>query len=417
MELLLTAFLYVCVIVIVSLRVQNILNPVSVALGPLATAMLILVLDPLDYGYPSVDMVTAMLLALYGIMFSTPFLICKLSSCSDVVVHSQYEYSFVKLRIVAGFLLVVGLLAYYLKLVMILNDNNVPFSIMNGLEFFKNNIYIVEHSIRKGYSLLHYVGCLGLVYSAYVFARGRKLFCISNIGIGLLSIAYLISLIALFSKVQFIIGVALFFFTYATLGGRGWRFSALLVVLVGGGITLVDNYMYSGDINVSIEFLFRYIAGSIIGLDNYLGEESFIQSFGAHTLQPVYVILERIGIDVDYRVVNNFYVINKTGAEVNTGTILLGPYLDYGMFGVVFLCLFLSVISYWLMRRMHANGSVVYILSYSIVLTVLVVGFIGGIYNHIEFVLIYIVHILLEFSGVIIRKNNRVVFRGELNSV
>lgn len=409
MELLLTTFVYICVITITSLRSQTILNPVSIALCPLVLAALILVLDPLGYGYPTVHVTTAMMLMIYGLIMGLPYTASFPRRVPGRLrcANGKSRYSQTRLRIVASALLSVGIFGYTLKLVMVFGEHNTPLDVESGIYFIRNNIYIMEHSLRQGWSLLHYVGYLGLVYAAYMFAMDAKVLRFSNAIVGTLSLLYMASLAALFIKVQLVIGLLLFLFTYAVLDGRGWKKASFVTLLIGILSALIDNYMYSGSISVGIEFVLRYISGSIIGLDNYLNEININQSFGANTLQPIYFLLEKAGVDTGYHVFNRFYVISEVGTAVNTGTILLGPYLDYGVAGVVVFCLGLSVVSRWLMVRVKLRNDLTYVLCYSIILCVLFVGFIGGIYTHLEFLLIFVLHGFFELSGLMRKPRSR----------
>lgn len=402
--LVIVVFIFLVFITLSVVWSNRLINPVSVALSPIFLGSLLLVLDPFGYGFHVVGGVTSMMLVVYGSCLMLPGLVYGyLARCSRHINNQVLfkSYSIEKVRRVAFFFLTMGITAYSIKVTSFLKEYNVPLNFWYAVEFVDNNLPLVEESLRTGgYSLMQYSGFLGVVYSAYIFAKSERRISIGNCFLLIVLFMYMASLAGLFIKVQLIIAVMLFFFAYAVLEGRYRWLIALTVVLAGVTVAFIDNYMYSGDTFTAKEFVVRYMAGSIVGLENYIQEGSVVQSFGARTFEPVYFVLERLGVETNYIFFNEFYVINDLGKTVNTGTIILGPYMDFGVMGVLIFGLIIGGLSWWVMAKCVKTQSLTCILCYSILLTALFMGFIGGIYKHIEFFFIVLVHLLLSTLGV-----------------
>lgn len=373
------------------------LNPATTSLLPFTLAFFNLSFDPFNYYYYPISTIVIILFGLYGTMLFLPSLFLKKGEL-QLSEYFPVNQDFKLLRNVTLILFLISYLAFYLKILKVFARADLPLS----LEFFDRVkkggvILVLEKHMKNGWSLLHYTGYLGLFYSSYIFAKTKKIITLPNILLVLFSSLYLVTLLLLFIKVQIIIAILFICFTYSLFNGRYWKSLVVSFLSLAFLITLLDNLMYSNDLRTAFEFFTRYISGSIIGFDRYFHLETTPQVFGAKTLEPFYMVFRKIGFPIDYYHFKQSFVINNEMKEANSGTILIPPYLDFGIIGIITFNILLSTFSWASMAYFNSKHSLRSGLIYSLVLTTLFLSFIGSVYKHIEFFYIFTLHLLLEF--------------------
>ncbi len=236
-------------------------------------------------------------------------------------------------------------------------------------------------NMQSGFSLLHYLG----YYSLYLFGVDQTLQ--SRITSYVLIVLYLLSLLFLGVKVQFIIGLLILFYSYC-LHGNWPRLVGLAVPLLTVCLAVIfyDNFRLTSAsdqdirLNLGLRNIGTYVVGSIINFGQYLGNNHYIDTGNL----PLWQYLERFyshftNYPVDYAQIKKpSIIISENGNHTNTATMFINASV-YGNLFFFFFCITLSTVSALIQHHSFKQNyiSLVYVL----MLTSFTMAFMGTIFK------------------------------------
>lgn len=227
-------------------------------------------------------------------------------------------------------LLAFGILGFSLKLLMYVSGAGI----IGSIAIILTQPEKYSKLFSSGFSLMHYTGYLGLIY----FALLKPTKSLRYTGSAVLAIIYLTTLFLLFIKVQVVIGMYILFWTYvfSSNNPKGVILKGgVIIVTLGLSITIYDNLKVSSDISTAYEFLIRYLAGSIIGLSEFIASERQMENF---TFEGYFFgrynpVLPFFGIEPINFPEKVFYKIGDNAGTTNTGTVIQSLMSDLGNIG------------------------------------------------------------------------------------
>ncbi|WP_415905144.1 hypothetical protein ACMXYW_02800 [Neptuniibacter sp. QD48_55] len=369
--------------------------------APLAVGAWLISFD-FGFGYRTVSFETIVLL----LSFPLWALICesfvKLSNKEQISLRVTFESKgFNYFDFFTLLLLFVGVFAFLLKV-------SLYFDHVFSSAFIKLIIEdpeLIAKKFASGYSSLHYLGFLGLVYLP-LCSRGTAIWKVNVV----FTFLYLITLLLLMIKVQIVLAFSLLLWSFFLTRGFNKKFVLLTtaVVFIGVVITLYDNYKHSNNFLTSFEFLLRYLGGSVIGLDYFLNNREYSEYFSykgyfCARYNPVFNYLGMEQFEYPDKV---FINIGDNAGTVNTGTMVQSFVQDFGVLGACFAWIITSVVFYMMLILSKGTSVLSRFASVYVVffLASCSVFFIGNAILKLEIVLCLFVHLMLMILLALIDK-------------
>ena len=376
------------------------------ALTPCAVGSWLIIFNP-KFEYIQVSFTTVMCLLLLSLMllfFDWISNLIKIRSRLQFVKSDQYFWTYVFLGI--------GIIGFSLKLFTYVSG----VGIIGALAIIMSQPEKYSKLFSSGFSLMHYIGYLGLIY----FALLKPTKSLHYIGSAVLTIIYLATLFLLFIKVQIIVGIYILFWTYVFSSKNPRKVivkGGLFILSLGLIITIYDNFKVSYSVATAYEFLIRYLAGSVLALSEFISSTRQMDSFSfeGYFFGRYNPILPILGIEPISFSEKIFYKIGVNAGTTNTGTIVQSLMKDFGNVGwIIGLFLFPLIIF-----SLHLAASKSTVLTEFIFpfLIISQVGFsiihMGNVFWKLELVLISVLHISIVSIRIIIE---RVASKTAINS-
>ena len=291
--------------------------------------------------------------------------------------------------------LVLGLVGFILK-VLKYNLSLNPYELFQTL-LSKPQLY--SEMFAEGFSLIHYSGYLGILYFS-LFATFSKSFHF-KINLILLFI-YLLSLMLLMIKVQFVIGIYILFWGIVLKSLKTKKvFVSIgsIILFLGISITLADNFLFSNDLKIAFEFLIRYLCGGLFALSQYLDSDRQLLLLELklnffHLYNPVFNLL---GIDTIDHLPKEFYYIGNNSGTTNVGTSVQNLSLYFGLLGwiIVFSAFVLITFISFLLIEFSINLFFLFVPLFILGQVSLLITHMGSIFWKLEFIFIIVLHICI----------------------
>lgn len=360
-------------------------------LMPCATGSWLIVLNP-QFGYINISTISIVCFLFLGLILVFFDLVSDKAEY-----HSNLKFVNVDRYFLTYVILGIGIAGFILKLFIYLPEYSIIdaiYKILKQPEYFSK-------LFSDGYSIMHYTGYLGLIYFCLLKPSRSFLY----FGALFLTLIYLITLFLLFIKVQIVIGIYIVFWSliFSSHSPKKSIFKfGILIITLGLGITIYDNFKVSGNLYVAYEFLIRYLGGSMIGFSEFMdsNRQSQAFSFNGYFIGRYNPLLEFMGMDTFTFPDKVLYDIGTRAGNVNTGTLIQSMMLDFGYIGWIFGLLFF-ILTIIVVRFLAQKSLILTEISFPFII-ITQVGFslihIGNGFWKLELIIISFLHILLLFA-------------------
>lgn len=303
------------------------------------------------------------------------------------------------------FFLSVGLLGFVLKALkynVSLNPYELFVTVLSQPQFY-------SESFAEGFSIIHYLGYLGILYFSLFGFTTKSLHTKINT---ILLITYFASLLLLMIKVQFVIGLYILlwgsllksFSTKKVLVTYG-----IMILIFGLSITIIDNYLFSHNIVTAFEFLIRYLVGGLIGLSQFLDSSRQLLLFDFdfsffHKYNPLFSLF---GIEKIEHPPKVFYAVGNDLGTTNIGTSIQSLSQYFGLIGwIVSFFVFVSISFFTLLFSQIKTSLFFSFIPFFILGQVSIsITHMGSIFWKIEFLVIIGVHLFISMIYKLYRYN------------
>ena len=364
---------------------------------PLFFGASLIAIDPLNSGYFAIGLSTSITFAMFGflLLFIDVFGIGSIKRAKAI--WSDYTPPFKNADVL---LLVVGITAFYLKMVFILDSPNPLFALPLMLDVSNAERY--AKVLGTGFSVMHYLGFLGGIYLAASF---KNIVGVHRIWRLVVLSIYAITLILLQKKVQIVLFLFVlmwsFYFTRTKIGSAYLLLGGICAF--GLALTAYDNYRFSKDHSVMVEFVIRYGGGSLIVFDIH-SKNGFweLLKFDPSYFYNYLVPLKKLGFSFTLPETTKYILqINEQGSKLNSYTVLGAVFRNFGLiFGSFFLVL--SAIGATIIFRLSKRSAGLRDLFFPlipIILSCFSISFIGNGFVKLEWPVIFVVHLFLVLSA------------------